>query len=131
MPNTVTKRILNDGARNFVTHVHVNSDGTEETALKLYEASDANPAFTSARLHKIDFAMAGNFQAVLSWEGTPNRPIMTLGNDQSGRHDLSDRSEVNDLPAGATGNIVLETTGIAANDEIDIVLYLKKRDILT
>ena len=129
MPNTITSRILNDGARNFVVHVHINSDGTEETALRLYEPSDANPPFTNCKVDKLLYSMAGSFQGLLLWEGSPNKPLFTLVNDIAAEIDNSDRNMVSDPPVDSTGVILLQTTGIGAADELDIVLHLKKRKI--
>lgn len=127
MVNTVTREVINDGHRNYIVKVHINSDGTEETGLQLFDPASAEPPFDNATLWALDYSMAGNFQGVLMWEGTANEKLLTLSNDQAAQHDFSRfGGHRNTVPVGRTGAILLETTGIASTDEITLTLWMRK-----
>jgi hypothetical protein len=128
MANTVTRTTITDGPRWLIVKIHLNSDGTEETALELITAADYSPPFVESALMFLDYSMTGNFSAKLMWEGTPNRDIVALSPDTSVEKNWADIGGLINQALGRTGDILLETTGIANTDEITLVLHIAKRD---
>ena len=128
MVNTVTRTTITDGPRWVIVKVHINSDGTEETGLELITAADYDPAFVESALMQLDYNMTGNFSAKLMWQGTPNLDIVALSPDTAICKDWQDIGGLINQALGRTGDILLETTGIANTDEITLILHLVKRD---
>ena len=131
MANTITKRTIVDGDRNLVVHIHIDGDGSgEETDTVLIDASSYTPAFTDCKLMKIDAALIG-FSIELNWDATAN-VIATHIPDYEFHQDFRWFGGIpNDAGAGRTGDLLITTTGLGANDHGDFVLFLKKVGIET
>ena|SRR3990167_4931323 len=128
MANTVTRQTIVDGPRWLVVKIHINSDGTEETGLELITAADYDPPFVKSALMALDYSMTGGFHAKLMWQGTPNKDIVALSPDTSINKNWEEIGGLVNDALGATGDILLETTGIANTDEITLILHIAKRD---
>lgn len=130
MANTITKQTIVDGVRNLVVKVHLNSDSTEETAAILINASDYNPPYTQCNLMALDYSMTGDFSGKLMWDADANVDIIALSNDQAGQKDFSKFGGIpNNAGSGRTGDILLETTGIASADEITLIFHIRKKRV--
>lgn len=132
MANTLTKRTLVDGPRNLVVHLHVASDGSEETDYVLVDASTYTPAFTDCAVERVDYTIVNTATAnhpviTLEWEATTDVPFAVLGPNS----DCLDWCDVggisNNAGAGKNGDILLTTTGLAAGDSFMITIYVKKK----
>lgn len=129
MANTITKQTIVDGSKNLVIKIHILGDGTgEETNLVLVDASTYSPAFTNARLIGIHSSLVG-FTTHLDWDATANVPLIdvpdyeyNLNGEQIGWFG----GIPNNAGAGRTGDILMTTVGLGANDHGTIILEIAK-----
>lgn len=130
MVNTITKQTINDGPRNLVVKYNLKSDGTEETVANVIDASSYDPAFVESSIMKLEYSMTGNFHGKLIWDATTNVDMIALSPDGHPKLNYWDIGGLpNNAGAGKTGDILLETVGIAANDELTIVLHIHKEGL--
>lgn len=122
---TVTKQTLIDGSRNLVVKVHI-TGATDLADEVLIDASTYSPAFTDAKLMKVEGNMAG-LKLNLEWEANTDVPIITVG-DGSFCHDFSDIGGLpNNASTGKNGDILGTTEGASADTYGFITFYLKKK----
>lgn len=132
MANTILKRTLVDGPRNLVVHLLLQSDGSEETDYLLIDASTYTPAFEDEAVMKVDYAITNTATAntpvvTLEWEASTDVIFLTLGAN-SGCYDFTDVGGIsNNASTGKNGDILMTTTGFAANDTLAMTIYLKKK----
>lgn len=126
MANTVTQRTLLGGAnsKNVVHLITIVSDGSEETDLVVYD----NSAF-------INNVNKGNLMAVrasgsdcvcrLEWDQTTDSPAVSL-NPAHDQHMCfkSFGGIKNPKGTGATGDLLLTTSGLDAGDEVTLILEI-------
>lgn len=131
MAITVTKQTIIDGARNLVVKIHLLGDSNEAAALLLINVSDYSAptpgAGASVKVMRIVSSL-DNFHCTLLWDADTD---VSFADIPAGNHDQDFSKEgglVNNAGAGITGDIMLTTNGIGA-EEATFVLHMKKRDI--
>ena len=119
-------RTLVDGKKNIVIQGDIDGGGAggELTDAVFYDASTfANG--DAVKLKKI-WASLGDFQVELEWDQTTDAALWTL-NAGEVDHDFS---AIGGIPhpggAGATGDIVITTLGVAASERGSIILWLQR-----
>lgn len=122
---TVTKQTILDGGNNLVVKVHI-TGATDLADEVLIDASSYTPAFTDARLMKVEGNMAG-IKLNLEWDATTDVPIISLG-DGAFCHDFSDHGGIaNNAGTGVTGDILGTTESASADTYGFITFYIKKK----
>ena len=135
MANTITAQTIIDGPRNLVIKTYLVGDGTpaQESDTILVNVSDfvdsLGATLTRVKIMKIESATAGGWSVQLAWDATTNVPIVNIAGDVSDfdRDYSSFGGLINNAGTGITGDILWTTTGIGANDEGHITLYMKKQ----
>jgi hypothetical protein len=135
MANTVTLKTINDGPRNVVIQGYIKGDGSgEETAKVIADhsaLSAVQPGQTALpsdalRLMSIDYTLAG-FEALLEWDATSNTTAWFMAEDTDAHQCFKKFGGIkNNAGSGITGDLVMTTVGLGANDEGSFVLTLKK-----
>jgi len=129
MANSIVKQTLIDGSRKLIVKINIKGDGTgEETNLVLIDASSYTPAFTDASLRLVHANLNG-FTCDLIWDATVNVDILHVADYESNY--LKEEIGLglpNNAGAGKTGDILLSTIGLGANDHGTIILELNKRN---
>jgi len=130
MANTVTQQTLIGAGsdRHIVRHIHIVSDGSEETDLVVYDNSTFINDVTKGKLIKL-MATGSSCVCRLEWDQTTDSPIIsfdpnTLGSEGICFKELNNRPNPNG--AGATGDIVLSTANLDAGDEVSIFLFIRQ-----
>lgn len=130
MANTITKQTIIDGSKYLVVKLHIEGDGSgEETNLVLVDASTYSPAFTNNSIIGVHSTLSG-FTADLLWDATANVPIINIPDYEynlNGPQIGWFGGLPNNAGAGRTGDILLTTTGLGANDHGTIILEIKKK----
>ena len=130
MANTKTTVKLQDNAKWAIIKYNLVSDGTEESASIVFNASDytgGGTTSTSLSIDKLWATLNGASQAQLFFDATANLPAWALEEGTT----VLDFSDVGGIPnptgGGKTGDILITTLGLAAGDGISIILKLKKK----
>lgn len=126
MANTVTQRTLvgagND--KNIVRLISVISDGTQESNTIVYDNSTFCNNTAKGRLVEV-YASGSDCVARLSWDQTTDSVAYSV-NPFSNEH-ISFRpfgGIKNPNGAGATGDLLLSTAGLAAGEEFTLVIWI-------
>lgn len=124
MANTITQQTLWGDAttKRVVRNIHLISDGTEETDLVIYDNSAFVASVTKGKLIRAEIHGTFTGPVRLEWDQTTDAPIVAFGaNDYK-----VDYSRIgghkNPGATGATGDIVLTTIALAANDEFNVII---------
>lgn len=131
MANTITKTTLLDGPRNLVQIINIVGDESgEESNTVLVDRSTFEPvAGTELVVTKIEGLVSG-FTAALSFDATADLVFVRLPDADWFCHDWKDIGGVssNKAGAGANGDILLTTTGLAtgAGDRATFILHMRK-----
>ena len=130
MANSITKQTIIDGSKNLVVKIHIEGDGSgEETNTVLIDASSYSPAFTDETLVGIHATLSG-FTADLHWDATANVPLINIPDFEynlNGKQIGWFGGLPNNAGAGKTGDILMTTIGLGANDHGTIILEIKKK----
>lgn len=126
MPNTIIQRTLVGAGKdkNVYRLIHIVSDGSEETDLVVYDNSAFVADVTKGSLRQV--WMSGNDCTIrLEWDQTTDSPAFA-GGPQNGSHwDFRGFGGVcNPNAAGATGDLVLTSATLDANDEVFIIIHI-------
>lgn len=127
MANTLTKQTLQDGERNLVVKCVIVGDGVEGdwSDQLLIDASTYTGAPSDLKIMKIWASLAG-FSAMLEWDATTNVDIVSIPADDEVNRDFKEIGGlVNNAGTGKTGDILIDTTGLGA-EEGSIVLWMRK-----
>lgn len=131
MANTIARTILEDGPRNAVVLFTLIGDGSgQETDALVLDYSALSPEPGSYYVKSVQAGTVGA-GARLSFDATTNVPFMSLGADVWTKYNgapyagISYTKVVNGA-AGANGDIVLATHGLAAGHSISIVITIVK-----
>jgi len=130
MANNITKQTIIDGSKWLVVKIHIEGDGSgEETNTVLIDASSYSPAFTNESLEILHAGLSG-FTCDLLWDATANVPITNIPDYEF--HYTPDEvgsfgGFTNNAGAGKTGDVLLTTIGLGANDHGTILLKIKKK----
>jgi hypothetical protein len=103
--------------------MHLASDGTEETALVVYDNSAFKADVTKGKVLQMWIAGSYTGSLVLEWDQTANSPIMVFGKGDGGHYDFRNFGGIQNPGAtGATGDVVLTTRALANLDDLQIIL---------
>lgn len=139
MANATTNRTLIAGSKTAVIYLTIDSDGTEETDLVIYDSSviattvgDSDTLACSILDISYSIVCANAVAAALpqvKLEFDASTDIMALGLPANHSNTLCFR-DVGGLPnnagAGKTGDILLTTSNLAAGDNITILMTVKR-----
>lgn len=124
MADAVTTQTIIDGARNAVVKLTNLSDGTGEGAVKKVDASDLSGSPATVKIRRVHYNVSG-MSVTLLWDATSDVTALILQGDG-----CMDFSAFGGLPNnggdGATGDILLTTSGHTSGDSYSIVLELEK-----
>ena len=126
MANTVTQRTLLGGGsdRNIVRSIHILSDGSEETDLVVYDNSAFIADVSKGRL--VQVWLSGSDAVMrLEWDQTTDSPAFA-GSPTNGNHwcfkEFAGIGNPNET--GATGDLVLTTSGLDIGEEVFMVIHI-------
>lgn len=126
MPNTVTQRtLLGSGSdKTIVRLIQIVSDGSEETDLVVYDNSALVADVTKGRLVEV-WASGSTCVARLEWDQDTDSPVMSVDPSNGGYWDFRSFGGI-DNPAGtgATGDLVLTTSGLDSGDELTLIIKI-------
>lgn len=128
MANTNTNTRINLGNRRTIQYITIDSDGTQETDLVVYDSSVVCAALgktdtLNSMIKKISFATSGVAVKVkLEWDATTDILAWSLG-PNSGVYEFDCFAGLkNTAGTGKTGDILLTTTGLASGDSLTLIL---------
>ncbi len=129
MVNTVTNTRSVIGKKRVVQYVAVDSDGTEETDLVIYDSSAVATALgltdpLNSRIRSI--MVSGNAVAgicKLEWDASTDVLAYSFFGTQTQHQDFMKFGGLkNTAGTGITGDITLTTTGLASGDSLIIII---------
>lgn len=130
MANTVSINKLIDNNKCLVVKVDILGDGSgEETDKIIVDASTFTPAFTDCAIAAIFSSLSG-FKALLEFDATTDTPAFSLseGVVDYGRLAADNFNTIpNTAGSGITGDILMTTLGLGANDSGTILLKINKK----
>lgn len=126
MANTVTRQVLVNGSRNYVVKFTITGDGSgDETGVRINAVS--GDMGTDNKIMKV---MAGfdNFSGSILFDATTDVLAMVIPPNTFLKHDYKHFGGIiNNAGAGKTGDILLSTNGLGANEHGYIVVEVKKK----
>ncbi len=126
MPNTILQRTLMGGGkeRNIYRLIHILSDGSEETDLVVYDNSTFMDSVNEGILAQV--WLSGNAATIrLEWDQTTDSPAFAGGPENGNHWDFRCFGGIsNPGGTGATGDLLLTTASLDANDEVFIVIHI-------
>lgn len=132
MSNTVTNTRIILGERRIVQYVVIDSDGTEETDLVIYDSSAVATALgkqdtLDCSILEIQYssnAVAGIVH--LEFDATTDVLAWALPVARDSHSDFRAYGGLNNTAGtGKTGDITLTTTGLAAGDKVTLVIQVR------
>jgi len=128
MANTVTQRTLYGGGSSklVVRHIHISSDGSEESDLVIYDNSAFVNDTSKGVLEKI--MVAGSSCVVrLEWDQTTDSPAFAMDPAHGGTYEFGCFGGIsNPNGAGATGDLLLSTANLDAGDEVSLLIVVRQ-----
>lgn len=128
MSNTVTQRTLVGGgdSRTVVRLIHIVSDGSEEADLVVYDNSAFIASVTRGSLVKV-MATGSSCICRLEWDQSTDSPVISLDPAQGVELCFKEFGGIsNPGGSGATGDLVLTTSGLDSGDEVTLILEIKQ-----
>lgn len=126
MANTITRQTLVNDARNLVVKIHIVGDSSgDEAATSLVDVSALDANMDRVKITRIQSSLEG-FSVNLIWDATANVDIMTLTQTDMDMDFSSMGGLTNNAGSGRTGDILMDTLGLAT-EEGTIILHMKKR----
>jgi hypothetical protein len=129
MANTITKTTLLDGPRNLVQIINIVGDasGDEANTVLVDRSTFAPTDGTELVVTKIEGLLSG-FTAALSFEATADLVFVRLPDADWFCHNWEDIGGIssNKAGVGANGDILLTTTGLAA-ESATFILHMRKQ----
>jgi hypothetical protein len=128
MPDTVTTRIIANGARNLVMRFTNFSDGTGESAIAKVDATDTAYGYkgvapgTNLRVKKVVWSVGGGTLRIL-WDATADEDAFVL--HREGEICCSPLVKCPAI-AGATGILRFTTVSFVAGSGYDVTLHMIK-----
>lgn len=126
MANTKTQTTIEgSGSDTFISRViHISSDGTEETDLVIFDNSAFIADASKGRLLCVK-ANGSNCSCILEWDQTTDSEIIRFTPADGFEHDfICLGGGGNPNGSGATGDLLLTTTGLDAGDEFTIKIIV-------
>lgn len=130
MANSIATQVLEDGRRNTVIKWTIVGDGSgDEAATVLFDASAYKTASTANKLWEIEFSSVGA-SAILYWDATADVPLLSIPANHSEKMCFGNIGGIiNNAGAGITGDVLITTDGLAANDHMTIIMWIKERSV--
>ena len=126
MPNTVQQRIIYGGAntKRVVKSVHIIGVDAQESDLVIYDNSAFVGDVTKGKVMsvKVNGLISGSVR--LEFDATSDTHIAAFGQGDDGICFKDIGGLGNPGGAGATGDILLTTVGLAADDEVHVVIEI-------
>ncbi len=124
MPNTVTQRTLygSGSMKTIVRSINIVSDGSEESDLVIFDNSAFCNNVAKGRVMKIS-ASGSDCTCTIEWDQTTDSPIANFNpanNTPLCFHKFGGITNPNGT--GATGDILLTTTGLDSGDVVTIFI---------
>lgn len=137
MANTITNTNLLLSKKRVVKYITIQSDGTEETDLVLYDSSaiatsvgDTDPLTSTIESVYFSASAAATARARLEWDATTDVLALDLPVLAPTFIDFRRTLPIGGLPnqggSGKTGDILLTTTGLESGDSITIIMEIKR-----
>src|SRR5512135_2115579 len=119
---TLTSQVLLDGPRNAIVKLQIaGTAGAELASAVAVDVSALDGAPGEVRVMGCESAMDG-FTATLAWDADVDVPILTA----TGMHKMCFR-DIGGLPnnagVGKTGDILISTLGVGANENATLILH--------
>jgi hypothetical protein len=129
MADTVTVQTLRDDRNNYVVKMTNISDGTGETNVKKVDITSLVGYQAGARLslRRVDWSLDNGY-AQLKWEGAntaSHKTIVTMSSANPS-FDMLDNAAVPNNATGATGSVLLSTTGFTSSSHYTVVAQFRK-----
>ena len=123
MPNTVNARVIEEGGKNVVLHVYIESDGSGDLVNEVV----FDPAGRRLAIEKVWSSLAG-FDVLIAFDSIPDSPVWVC---TDGTHPDVCFMNIGGLkdPGGldASGKVVFTTTGMSVlGDKGVIILKMRK-----
>jgi len=129
MANTVTQQTLfgNASSKVVIRHIHIVSDGSEETDLVIYDNSALMADATKGVVDKIE-AHGSDCVLRFEWDQTTDSPICSMNpvNNPCVNFARMIGGKRNPNGTGATGDVVLTTAGLDSGDEVSIFITVRQ-----
>lgn len=117
---------LYDGEHNVVFNMQDLSDGTGLALLKIIDVTTLKPnPRTHLVLWRVNYDVVGG-QVVVYWEATVNTPLLIMKDALHSRKFNKYGGLKNNAGAGATGNVLISTSGFGADSSFSLTLEFKK-----
>ena len=135
MSNTNTITVISSSLKEAVVYVTIDSDGTEETDLVIYDSSAvASLVGTTDPLDSTILSVYASVSAAvtarveLQWDASTD--VLALDIPAGTNATKCNWRSIGGLPnqggSGKTGDITLTTTGLESGDNITIVLHVRR-----
>lgn len=125
MADATTSQVILNGPQNIVIKWTNVSDGTGETLVKKFDTTAFSPSpGVHLTIRRIDFVVK-DMGVILYWEATPNMQILPLAGYESLDYRRIGGLTVPNI-TGATGSILLSTSGAMPNSSYDITVHLRR-----
>ncbi len=134
MANTITDTTIENGSKNVIKYIAINSDGTEETGTVIYDSSVLATARGVAdplmcKIRKIKYATSiGNAldaNIKLLFDATTDVLATSIPLNHEGEMDFTNIGNLkNTAGTGITGDILITTTGLVSGDSITLELLV-------
>lgn len=128
MANTIEQRTLVGGGsdRNIYRSVSIVSDGTEESDLVIFDNSAFSEDTSKGSLMQV-WAGGDAGTLRLSWDQTADSIAFIADADGGGHWDFREFGGIhNPNGTGATGDLLLDTTGMDSGDEVMLVFHVRQ-----
>lgn len=110
--------------RNVYRLIHILSDGSEETDLVVYDNSAFVADVTKGNLVQI-WSSGSDAVIRLEWDQTTDAPVFAGNPANTVYHDYRQFGGIkNPGDTGATGDLLLTTSGLDSGDEIFLILHI-------
>lgn len=126
MANTVTQRTILGSSRDktIVRHIHIVSDGTEESDLLVYDNSAFIADTTKGRLTEV-WVSGSDCNVRLEWDQNTDSPAIVLNPANGGYWCFESFGGIgNPNGTGATGDLLLTTTALDSGDEVSVIIKI-------
>jgi hypothetical protein len=128
MANTVTQTTIEGSSSDALISrvIHITSDATEETDLVIFDNSAFAADTSIGRLLSVE-ANGSPCVCILEWDQTTDSEIIRFNPADGFKFDfLKNGGGGNPNAAGATGDLLLTTTGLDSGDEVTIKILVKQ-----
>lgn len=129
MAATATEQVLNNGVRNLNLKYTIAGTTGDVTGSTLVDVSslDTGIGVNGLTLYEVESSLTG-FSAKLQWDATSAVDLVELPSDEYLKQDFSAEGGIkNNAGAGATGDVLITTTGYTASGDGGFILLRFKK----